>query len=178
MFQCSDTLRRHVSRDHAEPQLASARTSQACENCRVAKARCRGGAPCTRCAGKGRQCIFSNPAPAQQDAGREQLTEPDRVEDVDMNLGPLFPDTNPGDKAQHCVHLYFAHFHRHWPILHQGTFDVTHEPPFLVQAVMMVGLWASGSASAQRAAIELHARLGPSIQKQRVSAVLSITYWI
>lgn len=95
-----------------------------------------------------------------------------------MNLGPVLPDANPGDKAQHCVHLYFAHFHRHWPILHQGTFDIAHEPPFLVQAVMMVGLWASGSASAQRAAVELHSRLGPSIQEQRVSTVLSTAYSI
>jgi hypothetical protein len=76
--------------------------------------------------------------------------------------------TSSADKIQHYVHLYFSHFHSHWPILHRHTFDIAHEPPFLVQAVIMVGLWVSGTVSGREAAIELHSKLGESILEQRV----------
>ncbi|KAL4977919.1 hypothetical protein BDW66DRAFT_131324 [Aspergillus desertorum] len=70
-------------------------------------------------------------------------------------------------KTQHWVDLYFTHFHPHWPILHRGTFDIAHEPPFLVQAVVMVGLWISETPRGKRAATELYDQLGLSILQQR-----------
>ncbi|KAL2787200.1 hypothetical protein BJX66DRAFT_17231 [Aspergillus keveii] len=168
-FRRGDTLRRHVRHDHADVELESVRAIQACEGCRVAKVRCRGGVPCEHCQAKNRECIFAQSAstesqPSQDVDDQEPIQE---ANDGDMDIETEHPPTSSADKIQHYVHLYFSHFHSHWPILHRHTFDIAHEPPFLVQAVIMVGLWVSGTASGREAAIELHLKLGQSILEQR-----------
>ncbi|KAL3464808.1 hypothetical protein BJX64DRAFT_78498 [Aspergillus heterothallicus] len=177
-FQRSDTLRRHVRNDHADAELDSTRALQACEGCRSAKVRCRGGPPCEQCLVKNRECTFSaatstgsysSIAPSTAET-KEQAVDADDG-NIDMGMGsgnPSLPNSgDSNEKIQHYVHLYFTHFHRHWPILHRHTFDIAHEPPFLVQAVIMVGLWVSGTESGREAAVELHTKLGQSIQEQR-----------
>lgn len=67
------------------------------------------------------------------------------------------------------IDAYFTHFHPKWPILHKATFRPKQEPPFLVQSVLMIGLWASGGQSARSLACEIHDRLRVSIHDQRVS---------
>ncbi|KAL4817718.1 hypothetical protein BDW67DRAFT_174516 [Aspergillus spinulosporus] len=175
-FARRDTLRRHVRRDHAGPQfqLDSSRAIRACQGCRSAKLRCRGGIPCTRCREKGIQCVFDDPAAR---IGAEDKLEPEANADADHDASASQPnpsrrqdnsqaelqkrqdqaeDKSPGlcpglagaksagkDRTQHWVDLYFTRFHPHWPILHRATFDIAHEPPFLVQTVVMVGLWSN-----------------------------------
>ncbi|KAL4993371.1 Isochorismatase family-domain-containing protein [Aspergillus recurvatus] len=87
---------------------------------------------------------------ASQANPSRQQDEKRQVEDNNPNLGPGLASAEPVDRAktQRWVDLYFTHFHPHWPILHRGTFDIAHEPPFLVQAVVMVGLWSSWDATA------------------------------
>lgn len=71
-------------------------------------------------------------------------------------------------QTRHYVDLYFAHFHSHWPILHRATFSIPDEPPLLLQAVLMIGLWVSDKPSARQAAVDLHQKLGLWIREQRV----------
>ncbi|KAL4735755.1 hypothetical protein BDV11DRAFT_208211 [Aspergillus similis] len=175
-FARRDTLRRHVRRDHeaSQSQLGSTRAIRACQGCRGAKLRCRGGNPCTRCRAKGVQCVFGHPA-FRFGVGHEPEPEPEADADTDLDASASQPNPSrqqgkaqadpqkrqgqaedespslgPGlagaesadkDRTQHWVYLYFTRFHPHWPILHRATFDVAHEPPFLVQTVVMVGLW-------------------------------------
>ncbi|KAL4904640.1 hypothetical protein BDW74DRAFT_185547 [Aspergillus multicolor] len=207
-FARSDTLRRHVRRDHADSQskLERVRASQACEACRGAKLRCRGGHPCTRCRQRGYQCFFDHPDPAlehepdadadidtdaevdpetlelqnQQEPREQQSKEVREVrqeqnDSHDLDYVSATSNSLEQDRFQQWVHLYFIHFHPHWPILHRGTFDVAHEPPLLVQAVMMIGLWDSGTPKAKEAAIELHDKLGESIWEHRTTWVRKCT---
>jgi hypothetical protein len=77
-------------------------------------------------------------------------------------------------QTKRYVDLYFTHFHSHWPILHRATFSIPDEPPLLLQAVLMIGLWVSEKASARQAAVDLHQKLGLWIREQRVR--MSPTY--
>lgn len=76
-------------------------------------------------------------------------------------------------QTKHYVDLYFAHFHSHWPILHRATFSIPDEPPLLLQAVLMIGLWVSDKIPARQAAIDLHRKLGLWICEQRVCTLIS-----
>jgi hypothetical protein len=51
--------------------------------------------------------------------------------------------------------LYFSKLHLHWPILHQNTFQSVAQPEQLVQAVLVAGLWMTGTAKARQQA-EFH----------------------
>lgn len=51
--------------------------------------------------------------------------------------------------------LYFSKLHLHWPILHQNTYQSAAQPEQLVQAVLVAGLWMTGTAKARQVA-ELH----------------------
>lgn len=166
----SDSLRRHIRRDHEDPGRSLVRATQACIRCRTTKARCQGGSPCTECSSKGYSCRFDDPVhlePAQHDpeeelgeygSGDHQINTSDRT------------NTPIGHIAQvdHYIHLYFTHFHQHWPILHRHTFSVADEPQLLLQAVIMIGLWVSGSPAAQEGAQNLHSKLKLAISAQQV----------
>ncbi|EHK17823.1 uncharacterized protein TRIVIDRAFT_128617, partial [Trichoderma virens Gv29-8] len=45
--------------------------------------------------------------------------------------------------------LYFRNFHGHWPLLHQQTFRSTPQPPKIMQAVLVVGLWTAPETRCQ-----------------------------
>ncbi|KAJ5116825.1 hypothetical protein N7456_001173 [Penicillium angulare] len=161
-FSRRDSLRRHVRQDHAIPESHSIRSPAACHNCRLAKTRCRGGAPCLNCHTKGYECDLPRPtstATTSVSSADEQEIQPG----VDSTV---LDDRNAAIK--HYVDIYFAHFHAHWPILHRATFSIPDEPPLLVQAVMIIGLWVSDKPSAREAAVDLHDRLGSCIREQMV----------
>lgn len=69
----------------------------------------------------------------------------------------------------HYVHLYFTLFHPRWPLLHQGTFSIEHEPALVLYAVVMLGMWCSEQEPAKRKARVLHERLGRSILEQQTT---------
>ncbi|KAL7908494.1 hypothetical protein GGI35DRAFT_486570 [Trichoderma velutinum] len=52
--------------------------------------------------------------------------------------------------------LYFRHFHRHWPILHQQTFRNTTQSPKIIQAVLTVGLWTADAPETRSQARIFH----------------------
>ncbi|KAM5459102.1 hypothetical protein McanMca71_001704 [Microsporum canis] len=69
--------------------------------------------------------------------------------------------------AMPYVEAYFDKFHPSWPFLHRATFDPAHEPPILLQSVLMMGLWATGDQKLQYMAVDLHEKLIISIYSQR-----------
>lgn len=167
---CSDSLRRHFRRDHEDPGRSLARATQACTRCRTAKARCQGGSPCTKCSSKGHLCIFHEPVhlePAQEDLEEERWEHGSG--DNGMNASDqIKPSIGNVAQVNHYVHLYFTHFHQHWPILHRHTFSIADEPQLLLHAVIMIGLWVSGSPAAQEGARSLHSKLKMAISAQQV----------
>ncbi|OJJ97684.1 hypothetical protein ASPACDRAFT_62661 [Aspergillus aculeatus ATCC 16872] len=74
------------------------------------------------------------------------------------------------------IHLYFTHFHPHWPILHRATFSPPDEPLLLLQVVSMIGLWVSDTPSSREAAINLHRNMGSSILAQQEKWARSISF--
>ncbi|KAJ5356844.1 hypothetical protein N7517_011453 [Penicillium concentricum] len=163
VFSRSDSLRRHIRRDHEAPGQSLARATQACMRCRTTKARCQGGSPCTECSLKGHLCIFNGPVltgiePAQPDP--EDYREYGGDDPINTSLENTA-------QVDHYIHLYFTHFHQHWPFLHRETFSIPDEPPLLLQAVLMIGLWVSGSPAARQDARNLHSKLGLAISAQR-----------
>ncbi|CAG7954989.1 unnamed protein product [Penicillium olsonii] len=166
VFSRNDSLRRHIRRDHEDPERSTTRATRACTKCRMTKARCQGGSPCTQCQSDGSLCIFDNVA--------QQASGPAHHDPVHIGSQDPYPANDPVEtsfastaRIQHHIQLYFAHFHPHWPILHRQTFSVPDEPPFLLQAVLMIGLWVNGSPQAQQAARDLHSKLGNEILAQR-----------
>ncbi|KAJ5688432.1 hypothetical protein N7536_011051 [Penicillium majusculum] len=163
VFSRSDSLRRHIRRDHEDPRRSLVRATQACIRCRTTKARCQGGSPCTECSSKGHLCLFDDPVhlePAQPDL-EEELREYGSGDDrINTPIGHIA-------QVDHYIHLYFTHLHQHWPILHRHTFSVADEPQLLLQAVIMIGLWVSGSPAAQEGARNLHSKLKLAISAQQ-----------
>ncbi|KAL2007887.1 hypothetical protein VTN00DRAFT_7869 [Thermoascus crustaceus] len=68
--------------------------------------------------------------------------------------------------TEYYASLYFAHFHPQWPFLHEQSFRHKHDPPVLVLAVVMIGLWVTGEARARRLAWKIHARLHVLLKEQ------------
>ncbi|KGO67489.1 Transcription factor, fungi [Penicillium italicum] len=136
----------------------------------MVKARCQGGSPCTECSSKGKLCIFNDPVhPEHAQPDLEEEAWEDGSGDDGMNTSDQI-NTSIGKIAQvdHYVHLYFTHFHQHWPVLHRHTFSVADEPQLLLHAVIMIGLWVSGSPAAQEDARNLHSKLKLAILAQQV----------
>ncbi|OOQ81546.1 transcription factor with C2H2 and Zn(2)-Cys(6) DNA binding protein [Penicillium brasilianum] len=160
-FSPADSLRRHIRQDHSISEQHSARSALACNACRLAKTRCQGGAPCLQCRTKGQECTFDTTAST---TSRSPSDEQVFAATVDTEV--LMEDRTA--QTKHYVDLYFEHFHPHWPILHRATFSIPDEPPLLLQAVLMIGLWVSEKPSARQAAVDLHQKLGLWIREQRV----------
>lgn len=74
--------------------------------------------------------------------------------------------------TEYYASLYFTHFHPQWPFLHEQSFQYNHDPPVLVLAVVMIGLWVTGEARARRLAWKIHARLHGLLKEQMVSTCL------
>ncbi|KAB8261457.1 hypothetical protein BDV32DRAFT_137319 [Aspergillus pseudonomiae] len=162
-FSRSDTLRRHIRRDHEEEELQSSRATRACRSCRVGKVRCRGGNPCKQCREKGHRCIFEDRVAPQPDTPNAHACVDDAIdlERAENN------QNDPRDQIDHYIQLYFARFHPRWPFLHRATFGASHEPNLLLYAVVMIGMWVSGKDTCRRSALDLHRKLGTCIRQQQ-----------
>ncbi|KAK7535784.1 C2H2 type zinc finger domain protein [Phyllosticta citribraziliensis] len=174
-FPRKDTLRRHAKSHHDSGDVGRARALKACTNCRGRKASCRGCAPCDGCLERGLQCSL---APLRQ---RSRSPEPERNE-ASTSKHPQQPQTLPAQiepgssDTRVYIDAYFAKFHPKWPFLHKATFFPEQETPFLVQSVLMIGLWVSEKPCTQKLACEIHEKLRVSIHNQRDNWDLSSSH--
>ncbi|PYI13745.1 hypothetical protein BO86DRAFT_312695 [Aspergillus japonicus CBS 114.51] len=170
-FSRGDSLRRHIRLDHHDSQATSTttstRTAKACLGCRQAKTRCGGGNPCNRCRAQPQPCLYDQPQ-----------KPPQPPQPAVQSLSPQSPPSEDDSTSRFTpyVHLYFTHFHPHWPILHRATFSPPDEPLLLLQVVSMIGLWVSDTPSSREAAISLHRKLGSSILAQQDNWARSISF--
>jgi hypothetical protein len=81
-------------------------------------------------------------------------------------VGPI-PQTS-GWVGLEFVDIYFRDFHPIWPILHQGTCDLSKEPCVLLQSMVMIGLWVKGSSESRETAMTFHRKLLSAIHDQKV----------
>ena len=163
---CSDTLRRHLRRDHKinEPMR---RARKACEGCHLAKSRCEGGPPCEDCIRRNIECIFKEKSRVEDERSisskRSMMTE-GAVETLTSNLSPVhFSSTNLLEKREKCIELYFEKFHPYWSFIHRGSFKIHRELPLMVQSMVVIGLWATGELASQSVARDLHDNLDIAI---------------
>ncbi|KAL4994501.1 hypothetical protein BDV10DRAFT_150570 [Aspergillus recurvatus] len=59
----------------------------------------------------------------------------------------------------HYVDVYFSHFHYQWPLIHRAAFGRSNEPPILLLAIVMIGLWVTGDTAARERAEKMHEKL-------------------
>ncbi|KAE8360782.1 hypothetical protein BDV27DRAFT_167445 [Aspergillus caelatus] len=153
-----DTLRRHIQKMHGitEPALIK----YACTGCRVQKARCEGGPPCSNCLRRGIQYSVGQNAEAQQ-IGKVSSQEAAISRDP-----PTESKKSRSRKEERYINLYFKIFHLYWPFIHQGSFREYDETPLLIQSINIIGLWLSNKDNAQSRAIALHSVLSSAIHEQ------------
>ncbi|KAJ6137255.1 hypothetical protein N7471_003741 [Penicillium samsonianum] len=159
-FGRSDTLRRHVRQRHGiiEPLK---RAQRACESCHAGKSRCEGGMPCDECLRRNIRCSFNDPA------GTVENQSPGSAIHHASSPKHDQPRLQNTEKTEHYIHLYFEAFHPSWPFIHKGSFDIRHETPFLIQSMVVIGLWATREQSAQSVAVELHSKLDLALRDQK-----------
>lgn len=162
-LEISDTLRRHVRQRHGiiEPLK---RAQRACESCHAGKSRCEGGMPCDECLRRNIRCSFNDPASTVENQSPGSAIHHASSPKHDQ---PRLQNT---EKTEHYIHLYFEAFHPSWPFIHKGSFDIRHETPFLIQSMVVIGLWATREQSAQSVAVELHSKLDLALRDQKVRA--------
>lgn len=159
-----------MRRDHAGVHVEPHRAPRACRQCRTVKLRCEGGEPCRRCLEKNHSCIFDKAGNAEHGSRGERTFI---CPTMDINDQMSSGKSEKSDIEQY-VQLYFTLFHDKWPILHQVTFSIEHEPQLLLYVVVMLGMWCSNQDTLRRKARELHQSLGSAIEEQQVCYNLSI----
>ncbi len=167
-FTRNDTLRHHVrSRHHdRELELPSSRAMRACNYCRARKSKCDGENPCRRCSRQGRECSYQSPSDRERTFICSRLSSIPRVEGIKTSSCTIAP----------FVRAHFEKLHPEWPFLHPATFDHTQEPGFLLQSVVMMGMWVSREGSVRDMAKDLHNRLIESIYELRVCRSLLFSH--
>lgn len=114
---------------------------------------------------RGLQCKYDNDGAAADQAQAQQPVPATSDSDNQTDFSNLW-----SPEIDQYVEAYFARFHPTWSFLHKATFSPRRELPFLVQAVVMIGLWATTQQSgAREAAIKLHEKMRVSIWEQQVS---------
>ncbi|OJJ52755.1 hypothetical protein ASPSYDRAFT_51442 [Aspergillus sydowii CBS 593.65] len=158
-FGRRDTLRRHMRKVHGitEPALIK----HACTGCRVQKARCEGGPPCSNCLRRGIQCSLWC-----QNAEVQQIGHVRSPEAAISHNAPAESNRSGSGKERRYVDLYFKLFHPYWPFIHQGSFREYDDAPLLIQSINVIGLWLSNEDNAQSRAIALHDVLSSAIHEQ------------
>ncbi|KAJ5673965.1 C2H2 type zinc finger domain protein [Penicillium macrosclerotiorum] len=157
--QFSDTLRRHIQRQHHINEPLN-RARQACAGCHAVKTRCEGGAPCRECVRRNIKCSFQNSTSiAAEQQIRSSTQTPSPLESDQARLSHW-------EKRKQYIDCYFEIFHPRWPFMHRGTFNLGQEPPLLLQSMIAIGMWITGEQSAQSAAVELSGKLDFSIRDQ------------
>lgn len=139
----------------------------ACTGCRVQKARCEGGPPCSNCLRRGIQCSLCRNAEVQQ------IGHVRRPEAAISHNPPAESKRSGSGKERRYVDQYFKLFHPYWPFIHQGSFREYDEAPLLIQSINVIGLWLSNEDNAQSRAIALHDVLSSAIHEQTVCDRLS-----
>lgn len=118
---------------------------------------------------RGLQCKYDNNDAADQAQAQAQ-PEPATSDNNNNNNNQTDFSNLWSPEIDQYVEAYFARFHPTWSFLHKATFSPRRELPFLVQAVVMIGLWATTQQSgAREAAIKLHEKMRVSIWEQQVS---------
>ncbi|EAW15938.1 C2H2 type zinc finger domain protein [Aspergillus fischeri NRRL 181] len=158
-FQRSDTLRRHVQKQHKTTEPLN-RARRACTGCQAGKSRCEGGVPCEECVRRNAHCSLQDRASVAEDQQTRSSTPPSSS--LNREQSQLY-----WDKTKKWVDRYFEIFHPRWPFIHKGSFDVRQETPLLLQSMIVIGMWTSGEQSAQSAAVELYEQLDFAIRDQR-----------
>lgn len=182
----NDTLRQHVRMHHKDKELQSSRSraTRACDYCRSRKSKCNGKNPCNACFERRIQCSL-----APDLNGSRRQSPPNSPEE---QLGSIRADSaspspeffpaeefislrnteaieNSPSGFLPLVEAYFEKFHPKWPFLHPATFTPDREPPFLLQSVIMMGLWVTGDSTSKQTAKDIHQKLSTTIYEQRVS---------
>lgn len=67
--------------------------------------------------------------------------------------------------------LYFSDFHPHWPVLHEKSFRDLPQPPKLMVAVLVTGLWMLKTPEAQAKATSYHNALLEELEEDMASNV-------
>ena len=126
--------------------------------------------PCDECLRRKIECSFNDPTGTveNQSPGSETHRVSSRKHDQ--------PQLQNTEKEEHYIRLYFETFHPSWPFIHKGSFDIRRETPFLVQSMIVIGLWVTKEPSAQSAAVELHGKLDLALRDQRVRATNNIPH--
>ncbi|KAJ5672907.1 hypothetical protein N7507_002034 [Penicillium longicatenatum] len=175
----NDTLRQHVRTHHKNKELQSSRAVQACNYCRSRRSRCNGKSPCDTCVERGISCSYtSNPRrqELQQTDSHDSSSTPMDTESPSLvSFSCMQPSSLQSAEMMEkssCtiapyVKAYFEKFHPKWPFLHPATFDPDREPAFLLQSVVMLGLWVTGDDNSRKAAKDLHLKLTSTFYEQR-----------
>ncbi|KFZ01197.1 hypothetical protein V501_10146 [Pseudogymnoascus sp. VKM F-4519 (FW-2642)] len=95
---------------------------------------------------------IENNVQAKSDHERRELALRRLSDSMMISLGAEFAQAS---NRKLLEQLYFSTLHLHWPILHQRTFQSEAQPEQLVQAVLVAGLWMTGTAKARQQA-EFH----------------------
>jgi hypothetical protein len=132
----------------------------ACTGCRVQKARCEGGPPCSNCLRRGIQC--------SKNAEVQQIGHVSSPEAAMSHDPPTESKRSRSGKERRYIDLYFKLFHPSWPLIHQGSFRDYDETPLLIQSINVIGLWLSNEDNAQSRAIALHDVLSFAVHEQTV----------
>jgi hypothetical protein len=169
-FSRNDTLRHHVRSHHQDKELKSSRAIKACTYCRKRRSRCDGQVPCERCSRLGKNCSYPGSSVSLRgalDGERELACSRARSRSGSLTRSDGLDFSSREVKPY--VQAYFDVFHPKWPFLHKATFDPTSEPAFLLQSVVMMGMWASRESCVQERAKDLNHNLISCIYEQRVS---------
>lgn len=113
-----------------------------------------------------------NTAPVGESATRGIQSTTPAIEIWHLNLcstpaAKLLEATN----RRQLEELYFRKFHPHWPILHLQTFQNSAQPPTLSIAVLIAGLWMTGSPQAMREAKGHHDTILTELNRKLVRII-------
>ncbi|KAJ5692992.1 hypothetical protein N7462_002415 [Penicillium macrosclerotiorum] len=171
-FSRNDTLRQHARIHHKHEELQSSRAIRACTSCRSRRSKCSGQDPCDTCNQRGKKCVYSN-HPTSRDHHAKPMSSLDEgsLSSLRQNSISSLPRSeiieNSPIRGLQYIEIYFDKFHPCWPFLHPATFDSNREPAFLLQSVIMMGMWVTGIKDNQDVAKLLHEKLSCSIYEQR-----------
>ncbi|KAJ5665547.1 uncharacterized protein N7477_007995 [Penicillium maclennaniae] len=141
--------------------LGEGRARRACKSCHTGKSRCEGGVPCDECLRRGIQCLFDDNDTIE--------TKRPASSDLASSPGQGRVQSTHFEKKEQYIGLYFKKFHRFWPFIHRGSFNIHRETPLLLQSMTVLGLWCSGEQPSRSAAVELHEKLHLAIRDQKAN---------
>lgn len=113
---------------------------------------------------------IGNHVEAKPDDERRELALRRLSDSMMISLGSEIADAS---NRKLLEQRYFSKLHLHWPILHQNTFHSKDQPEQLVQAVLVAGLWVTGTAKERQLAESHHDKIVEIQCENSVKATLS-----